>query len=92
MQGKLLFTHIYTHHTHTISHIISFSPTHTHPHSIFAYVLKLERLTWVKAGGILLAVSGAFVVLRPDQMDFGQPTDMTAGVFVMILQVPTDLD
>lgn len=55
--------------------------------SIFAFVLRLERLTWVKTGGILLAVSGAFVVLRPDKMDFGgEPTDMTAGVFVMIFQ------
>lgn len=55
--------------------------------AIFAAALRLERLTLVKVAGILLAILGAFVVLRPDKMQFGgQPTDMTAGIFVMIVQ------
>jgi drug/metabolite transporter (DMT)-like permease len=54
--------------------------------ALLATSFKLELMTRVKAFGILLAVSGAFVVLRPDTMTFGQPTELTAGVFLMIFQ------
>ena len=42
----------------------------------------------MKVGGILLAVAGALVVLRPDKMDMnhGHPSNMTAGVCVMVIQ------
>jgi len=56
--------------------------------AIFASALKLERLTRVKVGGILLAVAGALVVLRPDKMDLanGHPDGTSAGICVMVLQ------
>lgn len=56
--------------------------------AIFASALKLERLTRVKVGGILLAVAGALVVLRPDKMVLsqGHANDTTAGICVMVLQ------
>ena len=49
---------------------------------------SMERLTRVKVGGILLAVAGALVVLRPDKMDLasGKPDDTTGGILVMVLQ------
>jgi drug/metabolite transporter (DMT)-like permease len=56
--------------------------------AIFASALKLERLTRVKVGGILLAVAGALVVLRPDRMRLsnGRPDETSAGICVMVLQ------
>ncbi len=55
--------------------------------ALIAAVLHLEKLTPVKVGGILLAVAGALVVLRPDQMDWSTgPSDTTSGICVMVVQ------
>lgn len=64
------------------------SPTVPVYAAVLASALKLERVTPFKIGGILLAVSGALVVLRPDKMDLtaGHPSETAHGVLVMLLQ------